>query len=165
LKYPGDYNRAYIGRYCSIAAQVTIFVGGNHRTDWVTTFPLRIVNELPGMHEDGHPSSKGDVIIGHDVWIGYGATILSGVTIGTGAVIGACAVVTRDVPPYAIAAGNPATVVGRRFPEDIARRLLKIAWWHWPDDEVLANVDLLCSPDVEEFCERFGGAGEQQPRS
>ncbi|HEX5127349.1 MAG TPA: CatB-related O-acetyltransferase, partial [Rhodocyclaceae bacterium] len=99
-----------IGNYCSIAAGVKIYLGGEHRTDWVTTYPFSALWP-EAAHIEGHPRSKGDVTIGNDVWIGTEAMILSGVTIGDGAVIGARAVVSRDVPPYAIVAGNPASVV------------------------------------------------------
>ena len=90
--FQGDNSRVSIGSFCSIASEVTILVSGNHRSDWVSTFPFRIVLGMPGAFHDGHPASKGDVIIGSDVWIGRGATILSGSTIGHGAVVGAEAV-------------------------------------------------------------------------
>ena len=109
------------------------------------------MNELPGAWEDGHPASKGDITIGNDVWIGAGATILSGVTVGDGAVIGAASLIAADVPAFAIAAGNPAQVLRYRFPEPIREALLRIAWWDWPHEQVLAAVDQLCSPDAEGF--------------
>ena len=84
--------------------------------------------------------TRGDVIIGNDVWIGYGATILSGVSIGDGAAIGACSLVVKDVPPYAIVAGNPAQVIRYRFDEETIHKLLKIRWWDWPDQRVRENI-------------------------
>ena len=105
-----------IGAYSSIAAGTRIVLGGEHHIDWVTTSPLRILNGLPGAGKDGHPLSKGDITIANDVWIGMGAMILSGVTIGNGAVVGAGAVVARDVPPFAVVAGNPASNIRFRFP-------------------------------------------------
>lgn len=103
----GEPTTLKVGCFCSIAADVKIFLGGNHRTDWITTYPFPAFWKSAA-HIKGHPSSRGDVIIGHDVWIGEGAVILSGVRIGNGAVVAASAVVTRDVPPYGIVAGNPA---------------------------------------------------------
>jgi acetyltransferase-like isoleucine patch superfamily enzyme len=147
----GPDTRLRIGAYCSIAANVTIVLGGEHRTDWVTTSPLRILNDLPDAWADGHPASKGDIAIGNDVWIGLGSTILSGVTIGDGAVIGAGSVVATDVPAYAVVGGNPARVIRYRFPEEVREALQRIAWWDWPHDRVIASVDLLCSTDVEGF--------------
>jgi acetyltransferase-like isoleucine patch superfamily enzyme len=150
-----------IGSFCSIADGVRIFVGGNHRTDWISTFPLRIVFDLPGRGEDGCVSSKGDVVIGHDVWIGAGVTVLSGVHIGNGAVLGASAVVTSDVAAYTIVVGNPARKVRDRFsPEHIAR-LEAIRWWEWPVDRIIASVPTLCSPRVTEFC---SGESDEEPR-
>lgn len=150
--YKGDKNKVVIGSYCSIADDVTIFVGGNHRTDWLTTCPIRYMYNLVGEPEEGVVSSKGDVIIGSDVWIGYGATILSGVEIGHGAVVGARAVVAKPVPPYAIVVGNPARVAGKRFSDDQIKRFLEIKWWDWPSEIVMANVDTLCSSEIEKLC-------------
>ncbi|MGI9119204.1 MAG: CatB-related O-acetyltransferase [Acidimicrobiales bacterium] len=149
---PGETQRVLIGSFCSIAGDVRIFVGGNHRTDWVSTFPFRIVFDLPGKYSDGCPASKGDVVIGHDVWIGAGATVLSGVQVGSGAVIGASSVVANDVPPYAIVVGNPAREIRKRFSEEYIVMLEHIAWWHWPLERIIDNVELLCSPDIASFC-------------
>lgn len=81
--------------------------------------------------------------IGNDVWIGHNVTVLSSITIGNGAVLAAGAVVTRDVAPYTIVAGVPARPIRRRFPEEIAARLERLAWWDWPDDDVRrANRDV-----------------------
>src|SRR6185503_3838890 len=76
-----------IGNYCSFAADVKIFLGGEHRTDWVSTYPFNALHP-EFSHIEGHPRSKGDVRIGNDVWLGRGAVVLSGVTIGDGAAIG-----------------------------------------------------------------------------
>jgi acetyltransferase-like isoleucine patch superfamily enzyme len=146
-----DSTRVSIGRFCSIAGDVTIFAGGNHRPDWVTTYPLRIKLSLPRAWQDGVPATKGDIVIGSDVWIGQGVTILSGVQIGDGAVIGARAVVSKAVPPYAIVAGNPAKVVKMRFAKRQVDDLLRIRWWDWPVERILPYVDLLSSPDIDRF--------------
>jgi len=151
VKFRGDRNRVIIGKYCSIALDVTVFVGGNHRTDWVSTYAFRWCYNLPGKLEDGMPFSRGDVVIGSDVWIGSGSTLYSGVTIGHGAVIAGCSVVTRDVPPYTIVAGNPARVIKQRFSDEQIAALLEIAWWDWPLPEVLAAVDMLNGAGVDEF--------------
>lgn len=144
-----------IGRYCSVAPQVTIFAGGNHRVDWVSTY---VFNSVPGLSQqltDTHPASKGPVIIENDVWIGYGATVMSGVRVGDGAVVAARAVVTRDVRPYAIVAGCPAREVRRRFSDAQIAELLAIAWWNWSDSEVESAVPHLCSAEIETFIERY----------
>ena len=144
-----------IGKYCSISTNVTIFLGSEHRTDWISTYPF------PFFWEDaksitGHPSTKGDVVIGNDVWIGYDVTILSGVTVGDGAAIGACSVVTKDVPPYAIVAGNPAHILRYRFDEETIKKLLKIKWWDWPDRQVHEHIRYICSHSIDEFITIFG---------
>ena len=143
-----------IGKFCSIAGEVQIFLGGNHRIDWVTTFPFPSMVRWPEhLKIKGHPGTKGDVVIGSDVWIGQGAMILSGVTIGDGAVIGAKAVVSENVPSYGIVVGNPATVIKKRFDDDTIEKLLKIKWWDWPFEKIRQSVPLLCSHDLSGFIE------------
>ncbi len=155
----GKGARLHVGKFCSIADGVTVFLGGNHRTDWVTTYPFSdFADRWPGAA--GHPTTlwtRGDVVIGNDVWIGSGATILSGVTIGHGAVIGARAVVGRDVPAYGIVAGNPATLAKLRFPEAQIERLLAAAWWDLPDEAVNRLAPLLQSGDVEALLSAIEG--------
>lgn len=146
---PGERGRVRIGAYCSIAEQVEFAVGGNHRVDWVSTYPFRVRLGLPGAFTDGHPRPERDIEVGNDVWIGAQALILAGVRIGDGAVIGARAVVTRDVRPYAIVAGVPARELRRRFSDRQVQALLEARWWEWPEETVRSHVDLLCSPDVD----------------
>ena len=138
-----------IGRFCSIADGVTILIGGEHRVDWVTTFPVNIlfgVEKVPGL-----PRTKGDVVIGNDVWIGQDALILSGVQIGNGAVIAARSVVKEDVLPYSIVAGNPAQLIKFRFSKSVIRDLLNIAWWNWPLPKLEEAWPLLLSSDIKAF--------------
>ncbi len=143
-----DSERIQIGAFCSIANEVVVFGGGEHRADWVTTFPLRLAFGDPLAGKDGHPASKGATRIGNDVWIGFRAMVLSGVTIGDGAVIGAGAVVASDVAPYAIVVGNPARVVRFRFGTAEIRQLLALRWWDWDLDKIRVNMPILCSADV-----------------
>ena len=149
--FQGDNTRVVIGDFSSIASEVTILAGGNHRSDWVSTFPFRIIFEMPGAFSDGHPASKGDVVIGSDVWIGHRATILSGSTIGHGAVVAAEAVVAGSVRPYSVVVGNPAREVKRRFSDETVDVLLTLKWWDWPIDRIRAFVPLLSGSDVERF--------------
>ncbi len=155
IAYPGDSGTITIGRYCSIADGTELFLGGNHRLDWVTTYPLRAVLGLPGALEDGHPSSKGSISIGSDVWVGNDVRILSGVRVGDGAALGAGAVISRDVRPYAVVAGNPAREIRRRFSNPTIAALQRIAWWNWEDDLVRGRVNELCNPDLETFVARY----------
>lgn len=156
--YEGDTAGVSIGNFTSIADDVVFAIGGGHPLDRVSLFPFRAQFGLPGAFEDGHPTTKGDIVVGSDVWIGRGARVMSGVTIGHGAVIGAYSVVARDVRPYAIVVGNPARELRRRFDDDTIGRLLALAWWDWPDEQVLAHVDELTSSDVERFISEYSAA-------
>lgn len=148
-----------IGGFCSIGPEVMIFGQADHPVNLASTFPFRSKLLRP---EDGIQDAvtRGGVTIGHDVWIGARAIILSGVTVGHGAIVGAGAVVSRDVPPYGIAVGNPATVTRFRFPQPVIDRLLAIGWWDWPDDRIAAFEDAFYGP-IEGFLEaaEAGGRG------
>jgi acetyltransferase-like isoleucine patch superfamily enzyme len=148
FSYPNDATLR-IGAFCSIAADVGIFLGGNHHPEWVTTFPFGAM--WPEHYHPQQPSSRGDVVIGNDVWIGREAVIMSGVTVGDGAVIGAGAVVGRDVPPYTIVVGNPARALRQRFAPEVVERLLAIRWWDWPDERLRRAAGLMQSPDIQAF--------------
>jgi len=134
------------GKFCSIAKDVTIFLGGGHRHDWVTTYPFGHVElDAFGPEQiDGHPSSKGSVIIGNDVWIGQGVTIMPGINIGDGAVIAANSHVVNDIPPYSIVGGNPARLIRLRFDGDTIARLLAIQWWNFPTSEIRSIKSRIC---------------------
>jgi chloramphenicol O-acetyltransferase type B len=139
-----------IGAFCSIAQNVEILLGGNHRTDWVSSYPFPAF--FPeARHITNYASSRGDVTIGSDVWLCSNCIILSGVSVGHGAVVGSGAVVTRDVEPYAVVAGNPARLIRYRFDSPIRKALLEAAWWEWPDEELKQVMHLLCSEDVSGF--------------
>ncbi|MBP7477667.1 MAG: CatB-related O-acetyltransferase [Chitinophagales bacterium] len=147
--------KANIGKFCSIAAGVTLFLGGQHHTDWVSTYPLRIMMDLEGKNKDGHPFGKGDIHIGNDVWIGRGASIMSGVKIGNGAVIAANAHVVKDVEPYSIVGGNPAKHLKFRFNPNQIQHLESIAWWNWEIPKIQKNVHLINGATIDEFIEKF----------
>lgn len=137
-----------IGKFCSMADEVRIFAGGEHHHNWGSTYPFAAYFSEFRELEDYH-ATKGDVSIGNDVWIGYGATILSGVTIGDGAVVGTNAVVTKDVPPYAIVAGNPARIVKYRFEQDVIDKFLEIKWWDWDYEYIYHAIPLLQSGEID----------------
>jgi acetyltransferase-like isoleucine patch superfamily enzyme len=153
--FRGNATRLHIGSYTSITSGVRILLGGNHPTEWVSTFPFRAKLNIPGAFSDGMPSSKGDIRIGSDVWIGLDAIILSGVTIGDGAVITAGSVVTRDIAPYVIAGGVPAKPIALRFPEKTIEKLLNIRWWNWDEEKIRGAIPLLSSAEVEMFIKQY----------
>lgn len=126
------------GKYCSIGTGLKAFADGNHRMDFATTFPFKEYLNCP----DAIPNvwGKGFPIVGHDVWIGQDVTLMSGVKIGSGAVIGYGSVVTNDVPPYAVACGNPARVVKFRFDDDLIKQFLNVAWWDLPHELILKHL-------------------------
>lgn len=139
-----------IGSFCSISSNALVFLGGNHRLDWVTTFPLGhiSVDDLGGEGIVGHPATAGDVTVGHDVWFGHGVTIMSGITIGTGAVLAANAHIVKDVEPYSIVGGNPAKHIAYRFDAETVRLLRASRWWDWPVETIRERAtQLSAAPD------------------
>lgn len=142
-----------IGSYCSIAAGVQILLGGEHRYDFVSSYPFSV---FCPEHKDINPfRSKGDVVIGSDVWIGRDVMIMSGVTIGHGAVVAARSLVTADVAPYAIIGGSPAKPIRLRFSPPQIEALLAIAWWDWPEDIVRDAAPQLMNDDIDAFITKY----------
>ncbi len=145
-------DRLQIGAFCAFATGCRIVMNGaNHAMGGFSTYPFNIFGA--GWGEGFDPSSwqaenRGDTVIGADVWIGSEAWILPGVTIGPGAIIAAKAVVTRDVAPYAVVAGNPARETRRRFDAPTIDSLLEIAWWDWPRDKITRNLDAIRGRDL-----------------
>ena len=141
-----------IGKFCSFADGVNIFIGrhGRHHYDFLSTYPIGMLFGAPA-HIDPSIAYNHDldVSIGSDVWIARGATIMAGVRIGHGAVIGACSLVTKDVEPYMIAGGVPAKPIKSRFTALQVARLLKLQWWNRPEEELKACVDLFYRSDID----------------
>ena len=142
-----------VGNFCSLGGNVNIYLGGNHRTDWVSTYPFGhihkdIFNNFDGV---GHPSTKGDVTIGNDVCIGSNVTIMSGVTIGDGVVIANNSHVVKKVEPYSLVGGNPSKLIKYRFTKEQIEKLLEIKWWYWDDEKINTFTPLLCNNNIDEF--------------
>ena len=148
--YPGA--SLMIGRYCSIAENVT-FILGNHRLDCASTYPFQSGAGWPSQRANGRHGETiaADIEVGNDVWIGYGVTVLAGARIGNGAVIAAGSVVRGNIPPYAIYGGNPIRHIRNRFSDAAITRLEAIAWWDWPDWKVDRMSHLLLDPDIDAF--------------
>lgn len=143
-------DKLIIGKFCQIGAGVEFVMNGaNHQMNAVSTYPFYIF----GSWDQSAPSKedlplKGDTVVGNDVWIGQNSTILPGVHIGDGAIIGLNSVVTRDVPPYTIVAGNPAKAVRKRFDDELINLLLKLKWWDKSIEEINALIPLLSCSDL-----------------
>ena len=149
--YPHMQERLIIGRFCAIATGARfVMSGANHALDGISTYPFSIfASGWEDPSQDWRKGARGDTVIGNDVWIGMDATIMPGVKIGDGAVIGSLSVVAKDVPPYAIVAGNPARIVKARFDEATVERLLAIAWWNWPAEKITRNLAAIKGADVD----------------
>lgn len=151
-RYGNRKNKLYIGKFCSISLGLKVFLGGNHRYDWVTTYPFNVLWDS-AKHISGHPKSNGDVIIQNDVWVGENCTIMSGINIGSGSVIATNSVVTNNIDPYSIVGGNPAKLIKYRFSDEQIEELLKIKWWNWDNKKIRRNVSFLLSTDINTFIE------------
>ena len=142
---------AEVGPFCAIASNVNIGLGA-HPTFMVSMNPVFYDNEQPlpkffakqRLFTQIFPRTT----IGADVWIGQGAMLKAGVKIGTGAVIGAGSIVTKDIPPYAVAVGNPCRPIKLRFSEDICHRLLDSRWWEFEEDQLERLTPLFSDPEL-----------------
>lgn len=153
INHSTNNTKLVVGNFCSIGENVNVYLGGTHRIDWVTTYPFFHKNqkEFNIFNGHGHPSTKGDVIIGNDVWIADNVTIMSGVNIGDGAAIANNSHVVKNVEPYSLVGGNPAKLIKYRFTQEQIEKLLEIKWWYWDDDKINKFTPLLCNNNIDEF--------------
>ncbi|WP_416361122.1 Vat family streptogramin A O-acetyltransferase [Metaclostridioides mangenotii] len=148
-EFLGD--KLIVGRFCAIAKGIEFVMNGaNHRMNSITTYPFNIMGSG---WEKSTPTSKdlpfkGDTVVGNDVWIGQNVTVMPGVQIGDGAIIAANSVVTKNIPAYCIAGGNPCKIIKKRFNDDLIEYLLYIQWWNWSPEKIFENLDILCSGDL-----------------
>ena len=147
--HPAAPEKLIIGKFVQIAHGVQIITSSaNHQMDGFSTYPFAIFGEPWSSSYQAKWPNKGDTIIGNDVWIGHQALIMPAVTIGDGAIIASRSVVTKDVPPYSIVAGNPAKVIRKRFDDNTIASLLEIKWWNWPVDKITQNIDVIVAADM-----------------
>ncbi len=150
--YENVPTKLIIGKFCSIAQGVTFLTNAaNHQFDGFSTYPFAEFKQDWSSTYQANYQNRGYNTIGNDVWIGRNATIMPGVKIGSGAIIGAAAVVTKDVPDYCIAAGNPAKIIRKRFDDQAIKKLLEIQWWNWPDAKIFANIKYIVGQDIDQL--------------
>jgi phosphonate metabolism protein (transferase hexapeptide repeat family) len=167
----GDYS--YLGENCEVADAVigkftaianSVRIGApNHPMGRPSLHRFTYVPEYyeatATRDRDFFAERRADQVkVGNDCWIGHAAILLPGVTVGDGAVIAAGAVVSRDVPPYTVVGGVPARTIRKRFPDSIAEKLQRIAWWNWPDQLIFERLADFRSEQIEAFCERYDPA-------
>lgn len=147
--HPFAPEKVTIGKFVQIAHGVQIITSSaNHQMDGFSTYPFCVFGEpWRSAYEPCWPN-KGNTIIGDDVWIGHQALIMPAVTIGAGAIIGSGSVVTKDVPPYTIVAGNPAKIIKARFSDEIIKALLTLQWWHWPIETITKNIKHITAANI-----------------
>ena len=151
--YERNDDKLIIGKFCQIAAGVEFVMNSaNHQMNAVSTFPFYTLEgwEMSPPAKTDLPL-KGDTVIENDVWIGQNSVILPGVHIGDGAIIGANSVVGSDVPPYTKVVGNPARAIQKRFDDELISYLQEIKWWDWSPEKIFANLEALCSGDLEQI--------------
>jgi len=148
--YPGAPERLVIGPFAQIAQGVRFVTSSaNHPLRGLSAYPFRIYDMATTGPYIDEAATHGDTVLGPDVWLGFDARVMPGVTLGAGAIVAACAVVTRDVPPYALVAGNPARVMRMRFDAPTVDRLLALAWWDWPVAAILAALPAIEAGDID----------------
>ena len=156
------FQKCRIGRYCSIASDVKMAARRGHPTrGFVSTSPVfHLRNALIDTYviEDAYDpyeraGSQWDTVIGNDVWIGTRTMLIGNVRIGDGAIIGAGSVVTKDIPPYAVAAGNPDKIIRYRFDEEQIKKLEDIKWWDRDESWIKEHAEKF--RDVDEFIKLF----------
>lgn len=152
-------DKLIVGNFCSIGPNVSFFIGGDHRTDWITTSPLPdpkfsfFFNKAKNIKN--FSKSKGNIIIGNDVWIGGNSLILSGAEIGTGAVIAAGSLVNGKIEPYSVVGGNPAKLIKKRFSDSDIKKILDTKWWDLNDQIINSLSIYLLSDNIEKFIKKI----------
>ena len=149
----GEGSKLYIGKFCSIGANVKFLLGGNHHTEWCSTYPFNVLLSDLCPNSERCAATKGNIVIGNDVWIANDVTILSGVTIGDGAVIANGAIVTKDILAFEVVGGIPAKKIKDRFDAYTMLKFSQIKWWDWSDEKLVKALPLLCSEDYIKLIE------------
>lgn len=147
--YAGAPETLHIGRFCQIAHGVRFITASANHSVGLSTYPFPIFDPTKLDHYKHSFNDLPDTVIGHDCWIGHGAIVLPGARLGHGVIVGAGAVVGGVVPDYAIVVGNPARLLRMRFDAGGVAKMLGLAWWHWPLDQIEAALPQIMGSDVE----------------
>ena len=154
----GHHDKIVIGKYCSLACGTKFICPlANHSFTSLANYPFPLIAEhweLDDSFMDKISTLKGPTIVGNDVWIGYDAVIMPGVHIGDGAVVGTRSVVTRDVPPYTVVAGDPARPIRKRFDDATIDKLMRLQWWNLPDEEIRDFLPELINGNIDAVLEK-----------
>jgi len=155
--YPFLGDKLIIGKFCCIAKGVEIIMNGaNHHMDCLSTYPYEIIDEFKGLSRTfDKRMNRGDTIIGNNVWIGQNVTILPGIHIGDGAIIGCNSVVSKDVEPYTVVAGNPIKVIKKRFDDKTIKFLEELKWWDYPIEKIKKIIPLLNSSNIKDAIDKL----------
>ena len=154
--FPLSKDSLIIGKFVQIAHGVRFITSSaNHKMSGFSTYPFNTFmmtpqttsEDITAMFED--TQNRGDTLVGNDVWIGMNAVIMPGVKIGDGTIIGANSVVTKNVEPYTVVGGNPATIIKKRFDEQTIDTLLNIKWWDWSIEKIEKNIDVITGNDLD----------------
>jgi len=145
-----EIDKLIIGDYVQIAADVKIIMGGNntHNPEFISSYPFLEPKALKRAYK-----GAGATVIGNDVWLGTACILMPGIKIGNGALVAAYAVVTKDVPAYALVAGNPARILRYRFTEEEIAQLETLKWWEWTDEKTAALLTEIQASKVEALVE------------
>lgn len=150
--YPFIGDKLVIGKFCAIATGTKFIMNGaNHKIDGFSTYPFQIFRNgwekvLPDLSQLPY---KGDTVLGNDVWLGFETLVMPGVKIGDGAIVASRSVVTKDIEPYTIVGGNPATPIRKRFDDATIAALLEIRWWDWPSEVISENLKAITSNNLD----------------
>ena len=149
--YEFSPEKLVIGKFCQIASGAQFITSSaNHRYDGFSSFPFAVFDG-PREGRPSMPQAGADTIIGNDVWIGTNATTMPGARLDDGVIVAAGAVVTGHVPAYTIVAGNPARHVRQRFKDEVVAALLRLKWWDWPIEQILASEAAICGAEIEDL--------------
>lgn len=148
--HPNVPEKLIIGKFGQIAHGTQFITSSaNHQMDGFSTYPFSVFGEPWSKSYEAKWPNKGDTIVGNDVWIGHESLIMPAVTIGDGAIIASRSIVTKNIPPYAIVAGNPAKIIRMRFDDKTIAQLLKIKWWDWPIEKISKKLSDIVGANIK----------------